>query len=162
MSRAGKKDVLAAGGRTMVIAGGVGDSPLLQKIHEEEAVGIVPQPVVEEVIKPFEKPALPQRKFNPNPGVYLIRQAENTTVTFSGIEDGLQANVPKNELVLVQDEKDKERPAEGFVVEAGQGTLYPVGTLVVFGKYAGTQFKLNGEVLLLMRDEDIFGSITKA
>ena len=158
MSIPGKKDVLAAGGRKMVIAGGIGESPLLERLKTIAEGGEVEEAVP--VFEPTPKTVEPHRKFNPNPGVYLIRQTEAKGYGFSSVEEALQANLDKTKVALVQDETNKEQPAEGVIVEAGRGTLHQVGTYVAFGKYAGTQFKLNGETLLFMKDEDIFGSIT--
>ena len=59
----------------------------------------------------------------------------------------------------------KEKPIEGKVVAAGNGKLQEDGKLrpldvkagdrVLFSKYAGTEVKLDGEELLIMREEDI-------
>lgn len=63
----------------------------------------------------------------------------------------------------------KERPQEGEVVAAGpgrtddKGNKIPMnvkkGDKVIYGKYAGTEIKLNGEEFLLMREDDILGII---
>ena len=63
----------------------------------------------------------------------------------------------------------KEKPLRGKVIAAGQGklqddgTLRPiavnVGDLVLFGKYAGTEIKLNGEEQTILREDDILGII---
>lgn len=62
-----------------------------------------------------------------------------------------------------------EKPEQGEVIAVGvgkllnDGTLRPlevkVGHLVLFGKYAGQTVKVNGEELLVMREEDILGVI---
>jgi len=54
----------------------------------------------------------------------------------------------------------KEKPLQGIVLAAGPGKKdEPVtvrqGDTVLFGRYAGTEFKLNGEDLLIMRESDI-------
>ncbi len=61
----------------------------------------------------------------------------------------------------------KEKPIEGKVVAAGNGKVQEDGKLrpldvkagdrVLFSKYAGTEVKLDGEELLIMREEDILG-----
>jgi chaperonin GroES len=160
MSIPGKKDRLAAGARSMVIAGGVGESPLMAKIAAEEAAGVVEveQPV--EAFERQEKPAAPRKQFNPNPGVYLVRQFEADSLGYGSFEEAMQANVDTKKVIGVQDEVNKEKPSEGIILRAGAGTLHVVGTHVLFGKYSGTQFKLNGETLLHMREDDIIGSIT--
>ena len=68
--------------------------------------------------------------------------------------------------IIVPDEaKDKERPREGVVVFVGNGkvdingNLRPlvvkVGDVVLFGQYAGTDVQIDGEVVLMMREEEI-------
>lgn len=153
-----RKDILAAGGRKMVIAGGIGESPLLAKLAEQGDVNVVEEAV--HTFDPTPKIEVPRRKFNPNPGVYLIRQTEAKGYGFGSMEEALASSVDKTKVIAVQEETNKEQPAEGVIVERGVDTIHSVGTYVAFGKYAGTQFKLNGETLLFMRDEDIFGSIT--
>ncbi len=61
----------------------------------------------------------------------------------------------------------KEKPQRGEIVAAGKGRVTQEGKLiplevragdkVLFGKYSGTELKLNGEELLVMREEDILG-----
>jgi chaperonin GroES len=63
----------------------------------------------------------------------------------------------------------KEKPQEGEVVAVGSGArdesgkLVPldvkVGDRVLFGKWSGTEVKLNGEDLLIMKESDIMGII---
>jgi chaperonin GroES len=63
----------------------------------------------------------------------------------------------------------KEKPIEGKVVAAGNGKVLEDGKVrpldvkkgdrVLFSKYAGTEIKLDGEELLIMREEDILGVI---
>lgn len=60
-----------------------------------------------------------------------------------------------------------EKPEQGEVLGVGNGRVLPdgslralqlkVGDLVLFGKYAGQTVKLDGEELLVLREEDIFG-----
>ena len=62
-----------------------------------------------------------------------------------------------------------EKPIKGEVVAAGKGKLLEngdvrpldvkVGDKVLFGKYSGTEVKMNGQELLVMREEDIMGVI---
>lgn len=62
-----------------------------------------------------------------------------------------------------------EKPAQGEVLAAGKGKVnengdvspldVKVGDKVLFGKYAGTEVKVEGEELLVMREEDIMGVI---
>ena len=61
----------------------------------------------------------------------------------------------------------KEKPQEGEVVAVGSGTLNEKGDLrpldvkagdrILFGKWSGTEVKLNGEELLIMKESDVMG-----
>jgi chaperonin GroES len=63
----------------------------------------------------------------------------------------------------------KEKPQEGEVVAAGSGARNEAGALValdvkagdrvLFGKWSGTEVKINGEDLLIMKESDILGII---
>lgn len=63
----------------------------------------------------------------------------------------------------------KEKPQEGKVIAAGKGKVGENGKLtpldvkagdkILFGKYSGTEVKLDGEEYLIMREEDILGVI---
>lgn len=68
--------------------------------------------------------------------------------------------------IIVPDEaKDKERPREGVVVFVGNGKVdingvqrpmaVKPGDTVIFGQYAGTDIEIDGEVVLMMREEEI-------
>lgn len=62
-----------------------------------------------------------------------------------------------------------EKPVRGEVIAAGNGKILEngdkrpldvkVGDTVLFGKYAGTEIKVEGETLLVMREEDIVAVI---
>jgi chaperonin GroES len=62
-----------------------------------------------------------------------------------------------------------EKPIRGSVVAAGHGKLndsgknvpldVKVGDTVLFGKYSGTEVKVEGEELLVMREEDIMAVV---
>ncbi len=61
----------------------------------------------------------------------------------------------------------KEKPQEGEVIAVGpgargeDGTLHPLdvkaGDRVLFGKWSGTEVKLDGEELIIMKESDIMG-----
>ncbi|MCQ8184785.1 co-chaperone GroES [Parvularcula maris] len=61
----------------------------------------------------------------------------------------------------------KEKPQQGEVVSVGSGTrsengdITPLdvqaGDKILFGKWSGTEVKLNGEDLLIMKESDILG-----
>jgi len=63
----------------------------------------------------------------------------------------------------------KEKPQEGRVVAVGSGKILedgkrqPLevkeGDRILFGKYAGTEVKIDGEELLMMREDDVLGII---
>ena len=63
----------------------------------------------------------------------------------------------------------QEKPQEGEVVSAGtgarneQGTVHPLevksGDRVLFGKWSGTEVKVNGEDLIIMKESDILGIV---
>ena len=63
----------------------------------------------------------------------------------------------------------KEKPQEGEVVAAGAGTKDEAGKVtpldvkagdkILFGKWSGTEVKLNGEDLLIMKESDILGIV---
>lgn len=65
----------------------------------------------------------------------------------------------------------KEKPQEGEVVAVGNGKVLEDGKVVpldvkkgdriLFGKYSGTEIKIDGEELLMMREEEILGIIQK-
>ena len=66
----------------------------------------------------------------------------------------------------------KEKPQEGEVIAAGNGKVLDNGTRVplevkegdrvLFGKYSGSEVKLDGEEYLIMREDEILGIIDAA
>jgi chaperonin GroES len=65
----------------------------------------------------------------------------------------------------------KEKPIEGEVIAVGAGKTLDDGTLrkpevkpgdrILFGKYSGTEVKIEGEEHLILREDDILGVIEK-
>ena len=65
----------------------------------------------------------------------------------------------------------KEKPVEGEIVAVGTGKVHEGGKVrpldvkagdrILFGKYSGSEIKLDGEVRLILREEDILGVIEK-
>jgi chaperonin GroES len=61
----------------------------------------------------------------------------------------------------------KEKPIQGEVIAVGQGRVNEEGKLrpldvkkgdkILFGKYSGTEIKIDGEDYLMMREEDVLG-----
>ena len=66
----------------------------------------------------------------------------------------------------------KEKPQEGEVIAAGDGKYKEDGTRqsldvkkgdrVLFGKYSGSEIKLDGEEFIIMREDEILGIISRA
>ena len=91
----------------------------------------------------------------------LIRPLEKEQVTASGI--------------VIPDTADKEKPSEGEILALGKGGIpdsngkpcanpeefLKVGDKVLFGKYAGTDVKIEDEDYLIMREDDVLGVIEK-
>ena len=65
----------------------------------------------------------------------------------------------------------KEKPMGGEVVSVGkgksndEGKVFPLdvkaGDSILFGKYSGTEIKLDGEDFLIMREEEVLGIVSK-
>lgn len=65
----------------------------------------------------------------------------------------------------------KEKPQEGEVVAAGNGKRLEdgklialdvqVGDRILFGKYAGSEIKIDGEEYLILREDEVLGVLTK-
>jgi chaperonin GroES len=65
----------------------------------------------------------------------------------------------------------KEKPVEGKILAVGNGKVLEDGTVrkldvkagdtVLFGKYSGTEVKIDGEDRLILREDDILGVIEK-
>jgi len=70
---------------------------------------------------------------------------------------------------IIIPETAKEKPQEGKVVAVGKGKMLEDGKVVplelkagdkiLFGKYSGTEVKIEGEEHLIMREDDILGVI---
>ena len=68
---------------------------------------------------------------------------------------------------LIIPDTAKEKPIEGLVIAVGNGKVLEDGTVkkldvkegdrVLFGKYSGTEVKIDGEEHLIMREDDILG-----
>ncbi|MBE0439906.1 MAG: co-chaperone GroES [Gammaproteobacteria bacterium] len=84
----------------------------------------------------------------------IVRRMEEETTSAGGIV------IPDNAA---------EKPARGEIIAAGKGKItdsgdvremdVKVGDKVLFGKYAGTEIKVDGEELLVMREDDIVAVI---
>lgn len=93
-------------------------------------------------------------KLRPLQDRILVQRVEEETTTKGGI--------------IIPDTA-KEKPAEGKVVAVGNGKLgddgkrvpleLKVGDRVLFGKYSGTEVKIDGEEYLIMREDDVLGVV---
>jgi chaperonin GroES len=82
----------------------------------------------------------------------VIRRVENTETVMNGI--------------IIPDTA-KEKPQEGEVVAAGKGKRLEdgkiialdvkVGDRILFGKYSGSDIKIDGEELLILREDEVLG-----
>jgi chaperonin GroES len=79
----------------------------------------------------------------------------------------LEKDVRKGGIIIP--DSAKEKPIEGRVKAVGQGKIgddgkrvkpdVKVGDKVLYGKYAGTEIKIDGDDFLLMREDDILGIV---
>ena len=93
-------------------------------------------------------------KLRPLQDRILVQRVEEETKTKGGI--------------IIPDTA-KEKPAEGKVVSVGEGRVgedgkrvaleVKAGDRILFGKYAGTEVKIEGEEYLIMREDDVLGVI---
>jgi chaperonin GroES len=93
-------------------------------------------------------------KFRPLHDRVLVRRLEEEEKTKGGI--------------IIPDTA-KEKPMQGEVIAVGQGARNEKGELValdvkpgdkiLFGKWSGTEVKMDGEELLIMKESDIMGII---
>jgi chaperonin GroES len=84
----------------------------------------------------------------------LVKRSEEETKTAKG---------------LFLPETAKEKPLSGVVLAVGQGRLADDGTVrslsvkegdvVLFGRYSGTEIKVDGEDRLVLREDEIFGIV---
>ena len=93
-------------------------------------------------------------KFRPLHDRVLVRRMEEDEKTAGG---------------LIIPETAKEKPQEGVVMAVGEGArkdsgdLIPMavsaGDRILFGKWSGTEVKLDGEDLVIMKESDILGVV---
>src|SRR5450432_822862 len=96
-------------------------------------------------------------KFTPLHDRILIRRVEEADTTRGGI-------------IIPDSAKDK--PQEGEVVSAGKGKINEEGKVrpldvkegdrILFGKYSGTEIKIDGEDFIIMKEEEVLGILTGA
>ncbi len=83
----------------------------------------------------------------------LVKRNDEPTQTKSGL--------------FLPETSSKEKPVQGTILAVGNGRVaddgkvtplvVKVGDTVVFGKYSGTEIKLDGEERLILREDDILG-----
>ena len=93
-------------------------------------------------------------KLRPLQDRILVQRVEEETKTAGGI--------------IIPDSA-KEKPAEGKIVAVGNGKVgddgkrvkleVKKGDRILFGKYAGTEVKIEGEEYLIMREDDVLGIV---
>ncbi len=93
-------------------------------------------------------------KFRPLHDRVLVRRMEEDEKTAGG---------------LIIPDSAKEKPQEGMVIAVGEGArkdsgeLIPMavsaGDRILFGKWSGTEVKLDGEDLVIMKESDILGIV---
>ena len=81
----------------------------------------------------------------------------------------LEDDIEKTKGGLYIPDSAKEKPQTGKVIAAGKGKVaddgkvtaldVKVGDKILFGKYSGSEIKVDGEELLIMREEDILGVV---
>ena len=96
-------------------------------------------------------------KFTPLHDRILVRRVEEADTTRGGI-------------IIPDSAKDK--PMEGAVISAGKGKISEEGKVrpldvkegdrILFGKYSGTEIKIDGEDFIIMREEEVLGVLTGA
>jgi chaperonin GroES len=131
-----RRDVLAAGARSAKFAGGMGDGDIFRNV--------APEGERDETVVTFEHAPVIKKIFRPRGTTILVRR-----VTLEELSP-----------IINTEAIEKEKPAEGTVLVVGKKVVGVIpGEQVVFGKYAGTEFRLNGELLLIMDEDDIRGTV---
>ena len=99
----------------------------------------------------------------------------SVTTTFTPLHDRiLVRRIEEGESVrggIIIPDSAKEKPQEGEVISVGkgksndEGKTFPLdvkkGDRVLFGKYSGTEIKIDGEEFLIMREEEVLGILKK-
>jgi chaperonin GroES len=99
----------------------------------------------------------------------------SVTTTFTPLHDRiLVRRLEEGETVrggIIIPDTAKEKPQEGEVIAVGkgksndEGKVFPLdvkaGDRVLFGKYSGTEIKIDGEEFLIMREEEVLGIVKR-
>lgn len=96
-------------------------------------------------------------KFTPLHDRILVKRTEEQETT--------------NKFGIIIPDSAKEKPQQGEVISVGkgksndEGKVFPLdvkaGDTVLFGKYSGTEIKLDGDDFLIMREEEVLGILSK-
>ena len=96
-------------------------------------------------------------RFTPLHDRILVRRIEEAGTTRGG---------------LIIPDSAKDKPQEGEVIAVGKGRINDEGKVfpialkqddrILFGKYSGTEIKIDGEDFLIMKEEDVLGVVTGA
>ena len=83
----------------------------------------------------------------------------------------LEEEIEKTKGGIIIPDTAKEKPQQGKVIAVGKGKVgengkvipldVKAGDTVLFGKYSGSEIKLDGEEHLIMREEDILGVVER-
>ena len=81
----------------------------------------------------------------------------------------LEDELEKTKGGIIIPDTAKEKPQQGKVIAAGKGKVndegkvtpldVKVGDTILFGKYSGSEIKIDGEEHLIMREDDILGVV---
>ncbi len=143
-----RKDVLAAGGlkATYATSGHAGDEITIRTAMSDadRKKADAATRALQRKLNAEQPKNAKLKKFVPTRGTLLVRRQEAAPVS-----------------ELVKDTVEQEKPAEGVVLESTTPDFVK-GDHVVFGKYSGAEFKLNGETLLLISEDEIKGFLIDA
>jgi chaperonin GroES len=95
-------------------------------------------------------------KIRPLQDRLIVKRLENTEKTASGLY------IP---------DSAKEKPQQGRVIAVGKGKIaddgkprpmdVKAGDTIIFGKYSGQEIKVDGEELLIMKEDDVYGVVVE-
>jgi chaperonin GroES len=103
------------------------------------------------------------------------RRKAMATTSFTPLHDRiLVRRIEEGESIrggIIIPDSAKEKPQQGEVISVGkgksndEGKVFPLdvkaGDNILFGKYSGTEIKIDGEELLIMREEEVLGILKK-
>ena len=104
-------------------------------------------------------------------GTDIMAQVKRTTPTLQPLHDRVLVKRVEKEQTrrggIIIPDSAKEKPQEGKVIAVGKGKMsetgkktpldVKAGDRVLFGKYSGSEVKLDGEEYLIMKEEDVLG-----